>query len=193
MEQFQPSAQMLFLYYLYQKQNRVYMSHAVKALGFSAMTITRAARQLTQTGLFEVEKEGVKKVLIGKAPGKELFEKAAPYLINPVRKSIFVKNSGVLTGLYLAGITALSHRSMINSPNVACYAAVSNTSRNITGSEFLIDETEQVEIEIWRYDPGILSGETFVDPLSLILSLRGNRDERIEEAVVELLGEIWEE
>ncbi len=51
-EQLQPSAQVLFFYYLYQKKCQIYMSDASKKLGFSAMTITQAVRQLEQTTFF---------------------------------------------------------------------------------------------------------------------------------------------
>ena len=60
-EQLQPSAQVLFFYYLYQKKKQVYMSDASKKLGFSAMTVSRAFRQLEHTTFFTTEKEGVQK------------------------------------------------------------------------------------------------------------------------------------
>jgi hypothetical protein len=47
-------------------------------------------------------------------------------------------------------------------------------------------------IELWRYDPCLLSQSTSVDRLSLYLSFDAADDERIEEALEELLkGMLW--
>lgn len=39
------------------------------------------------------------------------------------------------------------------------------------------------EVQIWRYPPGMLTAEGTVDRLSLYLSLRDTKDERIEMAL----------
>ena len=45
----------------------------------------------------------------------------------------------------------------------------------------------QVAIEMWRYNPRKLSKRNVVDELSLALALRGDADERVEEAVAAFL------
>jgi hypothetical protein len=37
-----------------------------------------------------------------------------------------------------------------------------------------------VKVEVWKYAPSLLSGNEYVDRLSLYLSLRDNEDERIQ-------------
>jgi hypothetical protein len=56
-----------------------------------------------------------------------------------------------------------------------------------------IDELERsVVIELWRYDPCLLSQSNSVDRLSLYLSFEAADDERIEAALEELLkGMLW--
>ncbi len=49
------------------------------------------------------------------------------------------------------------------------------------------DERNQVKLEIWAYDPLLLSRDNYPDSVSLVLSLLNNRDERVEEAVEELI------
>lgn len=53
---FQPFTQLLLFYWYYQQENCLYMNDMVKILGCSAMTVTRAFRQLEETGLFETAK-----------------------------------------------------------------------------------------------------------------------------------------
>ena len=55
-----------------------------------------------------------------------------------------------------------------------------------------MDASAQVKVELWKYDPDILSGKNAVDPLSLAMSLKDEPDERIEEAVDILLNKVLE-
>ena len=190
-DQLQPSAQVLFFYYLYKKQPRLYTSQAVSDLGYSAMTITRAVKQLVQTGLFLEEKDGVQKVLVGKWGREELFEKARPMLINPVRKRIYVEKTAITEDYCVAGDDALAQRSMINPARLRCYAVDGKAQPR--GTDTLIDAQAQVEIQLWKYDPRVLSDGGVVDPLSLAMTYQDNTDERVEEAVEEMMENFWEE
>ena len=49
----------------------------------------------------------------------------------------------------------------------------------------------QVAVEMWRYNPRKLSMRNVVDELSLALALREDADERVEEAIEEMLNELW--
>ena len=66
------STQQLFLFYLYSKKKRLYTSEAGKVLPFTAMTLTRAVKQLEMTDLFLVAKDGVNKFIESKF--KERFQ-----------------------------------------------------------------------------------------------------------------------
>ena len=136
------------------------------------MTVTRAVRQLEQTELFEVRKDGVQKILRGKYSGKELFEKVQPYLISPVRKVLYVYKEEYKNNLIAAGLSALSEKSMLNPPDVESYA-VYGRGIQLKGTEKLMDAATQAEIELWKYDPQILGNNGIVDTLSLVMSLRG--------------------
>lgn len=190
-EKLQPSAQVLFFYYLYQKKQQLYMSDVSRKLGFSGMTVTRAVRQLEQTSLFTTEKQGVQKILTGKHTARELYDKMQPHLISPVRKVIYTDKHVPLPSTQIAGMSALSRMSMINVPDIPCYAT--DGKRGVpVGTDILIDASAQVKVEIWKYNPGILAENDTVDPLSLAMSLKNDSDERIEEAVEVLLNKALE-
>lgn len=191
-EKLQPSAQVLFFYYLYQKTEQIYANDFMKVAGCSGMTLTRAVRQLEQTGLFDTSKTGVQKILRGKYKGRELFEKMQPYLISPIRKVLYVDKDEHINNVSMAGLSALSEKSMLNPPDVESYAVYGRGSQ-LKGTERLMDAAVQMEVELWKYDPQILGNNGAVDTLSLVVSLRDRMDERIEEAVEEILDEMWEE
>lgn len=190
-EKLLPSAQAIFFYYLYSKKDRIYTNDAVKELHYSAMSVSRAAKRLVQTGLFEECKEGVQKLLIARYERKEMYERMQPLLIDPVKRRIYIAMDKLHGQHNLAGFSAMAHYSMLNAPALICYAA--DVGEKLTGATTLADATEQAEVEIWRYNPDILARNHVVDPMSLIMTMQENADERTEEAIEEILEKFWEE
>ena len=82
-------------------------------------------------------------------------------------------------------------RSSANVPSVWCYASERISQWNDCMTKDLQDSNSQVAVEMWRYDPRKLSKKKMVDELSLALSLREDADERVEEAVEEMLNNLW--
>ena len=191
LEKFQPATQVLFFYYLYQGKKDMYMSNAVKDLGYSAMTISRAAKQLIQTGFFTESKNGVQKVLTGTQQGRELFYSVRPALINPVRRRTSIKKANVNGAYILAGDSAIAKQTMLNDSIFCCYAVVGK--QNLQELPYAMDANTDVVIEVWKYDPALLSKDGMVDPLSLTMSFEDEEDERVQDAIEELLDTLWEE
>ena len=54
-------------------------------------------------------------------------------------------------------------------------------------TEEMIDPDKQVRLELWAYNPKEFSEDNSVDDISVVLSLGDMVDERVEEAVDELL------
>ena len=148
LEKFQPATQVLFFYYLYQGKKDMYMSNAVKDLGYSAMTISRAAKQLVQTGFFTESKNGVQKVLTGTVQGRELFYSVRPALINPVRRRTSVKKTELNNEFILAGDTAIAKQTMLNDSMFRCYAVVGK--QRITELPYAMDANSDVVVELWK-------------------------------------------
>ena len=78
---------------------------------------------------------------------------------------------------------------MLNTPNVRCYAAERISQWKDVMTNSLQNSLVQVAVEMWRYNPRKLSTRNIVDELSLALALR----EDVEEAVEEMLNELWRE
>jgi DNA-binding MarR family transcriptional regulator len=186
-----PSAQMLLFYYIYKNQREIYANEAVAALGVSAMTITRAVRQLEQAGIIRTYKNGVTKIMTSEYVGKELFERAKEYLFCPIKRKRYIRKEVVDESLLISGDQALSMYSMLNPPRVRCYATGANEKWKEKLEDTLIDDDQQVELQIWRYDPQILARNSTVDVLSLAMCYVDDPDERVEEAVEEMLEQYW--
>jgi hypothetical protein len=191
-EKLMPTTQLVLFAYLYQNSDRMYTSGLNKKFGISAMQVTRAVRQLQKLNLIEVSKEGVQVVMQGKANHRALFESAESYLLDPVREIVYAPSDQRTVSLPLAGLNALSERTMLSPPTVTTLAHYSKTDK-ISGDNALTDREKQVCVEVWKYSPIVLSdAPNTADPLSVIVSLKDEKDERVTQAIEEVLRNLWE-
>lgn len=186
-DKFVYSTQLLFLAYMYNHEKKVYVSDLSKSLPFSAMTLSRAVKQLDMTDLFSVYKDGVNKVIESKYSYKELFERVQHYLLTPVRQVGYMDQSLVTDHMVLSGESALSEMSMLNPSRIRTYAVYEKDFDNSQLIDGLIDPDVQVKVEIWAYDPQLFTHTNIADTLSIVLSLKENKDERIEEVLEDIL------
>lgn len=186
-DKFVYSTQLLFLAYMYNHEKKVYVSDLSKSLPFSAMTLSRAVKQLEMTDLFLVYKVGVNKVIESKYSYKELFERIQRYLLTPVRQVGYMDQSLVTDHMILAGESALSEISMLNSSRIKTYAVYEKDFDKTQLIDELIDSDVQVKVEIWAYDPQLFTHTNIADTLSIVLSLKENKDERIEKILEDIL------
>ena len=96
----------------------------------------------------------------------------------------------------MAGEHALATHSVLNSPTIECRAISRKTYKSIENIEEVdpawSSRRDYIQLEVWKYDPKPLSRYGGVDVISLALSLRENADERVEQAVEEMLeGYTW--
>lgn len=186
-EKFMFSTQQLFLMYLYNRQNKLYVANVGKKLPYSAMTLSRAVKQLEASDLFLVYKDGVNKVIESKYDRRELFERAKPFLLDPVRKYGYIEKSRIDENMVLASESALAKNSMLNPSKLITYA-IDEQKMDINQMENeLVDPNKQIRLELWGYDPKFFSDDNVADGLSVALSLREIVDERIEEAIDECI------
>ena len=187
-----PSAQLLLLFYIYHGCGELSTSDATQKLELTATSISRASRQLQEMGLIKTEKRGVQKIIYSDKTPEEMFETAKQSMCNPIKRTIFVPKKMIKETLLISGYSALSEYSMLNPSQIQYYAADSIAQWEKMASSDLQSAEDQCAVELWRYDPRKLSKEKCVDKLSLVLALSDDRDERIEEAVEELLRNVWE-
>ena len=190
----QPSAQALLLYYIYRRKDCLPISESVTELGYSAMTISRAARQLVDLNLMKGYKDGVQKFIYAEHAGRDFFNLALPYFTTPIKRELYIPSEKLPKPNLLSGISALAEYSMLNPEKPVCYGLY--YKNKITGTTQLVDSDRQIKIQLWKYDPELFRKWTTlntVDPLSLYLSLKDIQDERVEEALEDYINNFWED
>ena len=158
------------------------------ALGYAGMTATRAIRELLQLNLFELEVRGRAKYLKLNGTRRELWEKAKPHLRTPVLRTMWTYDQRILqvTGVLWAGESALARQTMVNEPQQQVLAMTAEAAQRAKQAGIFFEPREiadGIAVQVWRYEPGMQAKEKTVDPLSLWLSLRDNRDDRIQMAL----------
>ncbi|MDO4293251.1 MAG: hypothetical protein Q4C65_08520 [Eubacteriales bacterium] len=187
-----PSAQMLLFYYIYSSVQELPMSDISDKLQFSAMSISRAVKQLEDTGLLRTYRIGVNKIITSDFHGQELYQKAEEFLRSPVKKQGYLDRTSIGPA-YKAGLTALSEYTMLNPPRIDTFALEKMPDKTIQLEQSLTDANAQQCVQLWTYNPKILARNGCVDVLSLHQSLKDETDERIQSELEKLLEKFWED
>jgi hypothetical protein len=195
-KRFTTPAQIAYLYFLYHKDEVVNMTEFAEKMEFNKMTASRALNDLYHANLITYEiggKTGRSKEY-KRIPDPEYFQKGREYLKTPVRKIIYTKTKPL--GALIAGFDALAELSMINPPGHPVRAVDRNQLNNeqieIVKNKDFIKDAQLVELQVWDYDPKMFSDKHHVDILSLYTSLKEETDERVEQALEDVLrGESW--
>lgn len=161
-------------------------------LGYTRMSMTRAADDMENAGLGTSVKKGLDRIFtpLRKAA---LWEKAFPHLINPVRDTVRLYDRDVPEDdKILAGENALARISMLAEPQMANYAIGRDQWRRLKEKAIPNLNTEEPDtcaVQIWRYDPRLFARDGVVDPFSLYLSLKDSPDERVTMALTQAIEE----
>ena len=188
----QPAAQFLLLYHLQvESLEGLNLGKIAEKLRYNPMTITRAAYYFYNIGLCKIE--GTKeKFLKFNTSKRELWDIAEPNMTNPVNKRQFYTGYILDQNLKKANINALAHLTELNDEPLE-YLAMQPGYGKFIGSVNLkpvVPMEGNVCIEEWKYDPALLTKTEYIDPLSLFLCFRENKNERIEMALEKLIEKI---
>lgn len=193
---FTTPAQIAYLHFLYNKGDTINTTVFAEKFGFNKMTASRALNDLYHINLITYKiggKTGRSKEY-KRIQDPDYFILGRDYLKTPVRKTVYTKTKPVDS--LISGLNALAGLSMINPPNHPTMALDRNKLNKelveIIDNRDIIKDMQLVELELWNYDPKLFSNNSHVDLLSLYISLKEETDERVEQALEEVLrSETW--
>jgi len=160
------------------------------------MSLSRVVEEVLELQLCTVTKQGRQKIITFTKNKTELWDKSLPVLRNPIKKKKYINITDYENKeneLFVSGFSGLAKYSMLSEDKNNVYAIHSSVYNKLLRNR-IIEEVDKSmnEIEIWIYNPKILTCTQIVDPLSLYLSLRNTQDERVESALEELIrGMEW--
>jgi len=188
----QPAAQLVLLYHMQvESLEGLNLGKIAERLGYNAMTITRAAYYFHNTGLCRIEGTKEKFLKFNKTK-RELWDLAEPRMVNPINKYQFYTGCTLNKSLKRTNINALAFYTDLNNDPIEYLAMRHGLGELIEGVNLKpIDRLEgNICIEEWKYNPEFLTKTEYVDPLSLYLCFRENKNDRIEIALEKLINQI---
>ena len=182
-ERLSANAQLVFLHLYYNKNGNKTLTQTQisKALSLPKATCTRAVQQLRDLDLISSASEGTANLIALKSDLNAAF----PHLTSPVQKLLYVKSMPQNISCKKSGLKALSERSDLVSLSSDGGYAVSRVVAENMEKNLLIDEQTFRDfggeiIEVWKYDPFLLTDSEYADDISLLLELSGSDDERVQ-------------
>lgn len=163
-------------------------------LGYSAMTVTRIIRELQQMEWITIHPGKERTFSFAESP-KKLWGQALPRLRSPIRETWFTDGPIPSPGFTEAGETALSRYTMLAGREVADLAISKEQFKSLRAMEKLPELNShygRFRLQVWQYEPRILAelGSNSVDRLSLYQTLKDELDERIQDALQDMLKQI---
>ena len=190
-----PAAQCTVLYHLLRGSlASMPLKEVAQKVQYSPIMLSQVKDELEAAGICKIVREGRSLVLEFKAAGRPLWEQVQPLLVSPVKKTRWVQWPQPAATALLAGMSALSRRTMIASDRLPTYALTLTTYQDLLERGDMAGcadaESATARIEVWSYEPHLLGEDRMVDPLSLHLSLRATDDERVQQQLNRLIEEV---
>lgn len=194
-----PSAQYLLFYHLQVESLEGLSARDIAdKMPYSYESVALALTCLSDLGLCrKVSGNGKNKNVVFDAKGRELWDVAQNYLINPVNSIVFCDELKAEGDYPVCGINALAHYSSLNKDDDRQIMVTANQYKALQRSDSMVHCNEfdgPIRIEVWKYPPVSKAAEpvSWADPLSVIVSLRDDHDPRVEGEVEYLIDRmIW--
>ena len=195
-ENFTPQIQLCAIFFVYAKIGEYTVRNIENITGLNQMAISRAVAVLTNLGA--VKSTAVVRTKYYSIIGdkKEYLKRIEPFLINPVQSEAMINSLDLPKNSVRAGYTALAHYSMIQDDITSTYAISKTIFKTLnlntlpSFEQLYSADDDMVRLQVWKYDPLVFAENDCVDKLSLCLTFTGNLDERTEEAINNLKGDI---
>ena len=180
-----PAAQCLILYHLQrQTLENLPLREIAEKIGYSPIMLTKVKDELVVADACRTVRLGRSIALEFTLKGRDLWESVQPILSSPVKKSHWVRWDHPGYPAIVAGLTALSKKTIMADDRLPTYALLSATFQaNLERGLYQGcqgPEDADLRLENWTYNPLLFGNTKMVDPLSLFLSLCDYPDERVQ-------------
>ena len=184
-EMLSPLSQLiLFSHLLHSNIEDKTASEIAKQLGYSIKSITHALREMQNFGLLSMSKLS-RSILIHFEKGNvALWNKSKQYLSTPISRIMYFPDGNTFSvSSEFSSESALVHYVPIISPqqeNLEILAVwrADELIRKLKAQKILKDYGVR-KVELWKYNPGLLADEGYVDLLSLYACYKDGKDERV--------------
>lgn len=189
--EFSVPTQVVFVHLLLNDIKEMNARKLLNDLPFSVATINRSLNELVARELLYTVGSNTRKIY-RTIVKKEFWNKGKEFLFNPVAKTYYIKNK--TNDFLMSNELALARLSWsLNDSRLSYYAVNANEINEIDDKMFIdkfnLFDDEYCVLEQFKYDPKILSNSQYIDVISLYAQFKDSKDERIQMALDEIIGE----
>lgn len=180
--------QLIVLYHLQkEKVDGITMRDLASKLNVSYSTVNRALRWMKNHDFINLI-GGKEKRIEFNMQGRALWESALKYMSSPIDFIVYTTEPKITDKALLSEQNALAEDSLLTGgpQRIAISKEVYNTIKDLV-HRVPVGETA---VEIWKYDPRLLSDTGIVDKLSLYLLLKDYEDERVQIELDNMMNDI---
>ena len=192
-DHFSVAAQVVFSYLLLHRITETNAHSLSVELRYSVPTINRAFKELCYRKLLYTVGNGTRKQYRIKDV-RVYWEKGKEFLFDPVKGRRYVKMNFGHSKFQMSNDLALSRLSDLSGGNICFYAASAQTVKQIDPqyilNEYDVFDHDYCVVEVFRYDPKLLSNSRYIDVISLYAQFKDHRDERVQIEIESLVKEI---
>lgn len=189
--EFSVPTQVVFIHLLLNDIKEMNARKLLNDLPFSVATINRSLNELVARELLYTVGSNTRKIY-RTIVKKEFWNKGKEFLFNPVAKTYYIKYK--TNDFLMSNELALARLSWsLNDSRLSYYAVNANQINGIDDKMFIdkfnLFDDEYCVLEQFKYDPKILSNSQYIDVISLYAQFKDSKDERIQIALDEIIGE----
>jgi hypothetical protein len=190
-----PPGQCVLLYHLLIWQLNGHMHMVGSEFGYSFNTIQRVVDELLELNLAKMGDRRSGRSFMFKYSDRELWEAAKPFLSSPINHIKSVVSIDDTLKVYKTKINALAEYADIPDVPLQTFAIGPQQYQEAKMyDEFTPTLNSNIQgdiaLEVWLYNPGLLTKTDIVDPLSLYLAMQNINDERISMSLEKLINNI---
>lgn len=190
-----PAAQCLVLFHLQrQSLENLPLREIAEKIGYSPIMLTKVKDELEAAEVCCALRVGRSIALEFTKKGRDLWECVQSILSSPVKKALWVSWDQPSYPALVAGLTALSQKTIMADDRLPTYALRSATLQaNLEQGLYHVcqgPEDAKLRMESWSCNPLLFGDSKMVDPLSLFLSLREFHDERVQQQLETLIDNV---
>lgn len=188
-----PASQAIIILSILNNYSQLDSQMILNLVDYSAMSVSRSFKEISNFGIGKLIRDGKEKILHLPDDKIQIWDKSKAFLSSPIMQEKWIKHDFPYNNLLHAGLSALSQYSMIAPPKNKVYAIYKEEWYKLAKKDSvnkLIEPSQtesNIKLQVWRYPPDMNKNNNYVDKFSLYMSLKDEKDERVEQALEDIL------
>jgi len=190
-----PASQAIIIFSILNKYSQLDSHIIMNNLNYTAMSVSRSFREISNHEIGDLKKNGKENSLHLPESKRQIWMRSLDFMKSPIMKEVWLHELPPNYMFPVAGLSALAEYSMIAPPQNLVYAIHKKNWYKIAHDKLIkkliepIQTGSNIKLQVWSYPLDLCKNSNIVDKYSLYLSFKNETNERIEQALEEMMEE----